>query len=63
MSKRKLLGLGAEPDFNQALWPDAFNPTNYSGLPIRDQAGNQIIINTQNSGRELGASWTGRTWS
>ncbi len=52
MSKRKLLGLVANDDFNQALRQAGFNPTGYPGQPIRDQVGNQIITNTQNTGRE-----------
>ena len=67
MSKRKLLGLGADGDFNKALRQSGYNLTSHSGQPVKDQVGNQIIANTQNTGREglagpseLGVSPTGQ---
>lgn len=63
MSKRKLLGLGADGAFNQALRQAGYNSTSNQGQPIKDQ----ISANTQNTGREglagpseLGVSPTGQ---
>ena len=67
MSKRKLLGLGADADFNQALRQAGHNPTGHPGQRIKDQVGNELIPDTQNTGREglagpseLGVTSTGQ---
>jgi Dyp-type peroxidase family len=67
MSKRKLLGLGADGDFNQALRQAGYDPTRRPGESVNDQIGNQLTANTQNTGREglagpseLGVSPTGQ---
>jgi Dyp-type peroxidase family len=53
LSKRKLLGLEADKDFNQALRDAGFDSTGYQSQRIKDQiTGNPTITNTQNTGRE-----------
>ena len=53
LSKRKLLGLEADKDFNQALRDAGFDFSKYPVQPIKDHiTGNPIIADTQNTGRE-----------
>jgi Dyp-type peroxidase family len=53
MGKRKLLGLEAEKDFNQALRDAGFDSNRYLARSMKDPlSGSPIVVDTQNTGRE-----------
>jgi Dyp-type peroxidase family len=53
LSKRKMLGLESDKDFNQALRDAGFDSARYQSQRMKDQiTGKPTITNTQNTGRE-----------